>query len=60
VTPFRNGRGMVSLVRDGRLVQFAAQLTDAHAGMEVRVGDRLRVEDLDSQRERLTVSVPRN
>ena len=60
VTPFRNGRGMVSLVRDGRLVQFAAQLTDAHAGMEVRVGDRLRVEDLDSQRERLTVSVPRD
>ena len=60
VTAFRNGRGMVSLVRDGRLVQFAAQLVDADAERQVRVGDRLRVEDLDAQRERLTVSVPQD
>ena len=60
VTAFRNGRGIVSLVRDGRLVQFSARLTDAHAAMEVRVGDRLRVEDLDAQRERLIVSVPKD
>jgi hypothetical protein len=60
VTAFRNGRGMVSLVRDGRLVQFAAQLVDADAAKPVRVGDRLRVEDLDAQRERLTVSVPQD
>lgn len=58
VTAFRNGRGIVSLVRDGRLVQFAARLVDAQAGLDVRVGDRLRVEDLDARRERLTVSVP--
>lgn len=55
VTAFRNGRGIVSLVRDGRLVQFAAQLPASHATREVRVGDRLRVEDLDAQRERVTV-----
>ena len=60
VTAFRNGRGMVSLVRDGRLVQFAAQLIEAQAERPVRVGDRLRVEDLDAQRERLTVSVPQD
>lgn len=58
VTAFRNGRGIVSLVRDGRLVQFPARLTDAHANLQVRVGDRLRVEDLDTHRERrLIVSV---
>ena len=60
VTAFRNGRGIVSLVRDGRLVQFSAQLIEAQAALEVRVGDRLRVEDLDAQRERLTVSVPQD
>jgi hypothetical protein len=60
VTAFRNGRGIVSLVRDGRSVQFSAQLIEAQAAMEVRVGDRLRVEDLDAQRERLTVSVPQD
>src|SRR5579871_5873316 len=27
VTPFRNGRGLVSVVRDGRLVQLRAELT---------------------------------
>lgn len=58
VTAFRNGRGIVSIVRDGRLVQFSARLIDAQAALEVRVGDRLRVEDLDAERERLTVSVP--
>ncbi|HEX8950364.1 MAG TPA: hypothetical protein VF945_00895, partial [Polyangia bacterium] len=57
VTAFRNGRGIVSIVRDGRLVQFSARLVDAHAAMEVRVGDRLRVEDLDARRERLIVSL---
>jgi len=58
VTAFRNGRGLVSLVRDGRLVQFAATLVEAQAARPVRVGDRLRVEDVDARRERLTVSLP--
>jgi hypothetical protein len=57
VTPFRNGRGIVALVRDGRTVQFSARLVDAQAGQAVRVGDRLRVEDVDAQHERVTVSV---
>ena len=57
VTPFRNGRGLVELVRDGRTVQLRAQLVDQQAGLPVRVGDRLRVEEVDAQRERLTVSV---
>lgn len=57
VSAFRRGRGIVSLVRDGRLVQFSARLIDAQAGVPVRVGDRLRVEDIDPERERLTVSI---
>jgi hypothetical protein len=57
VTPFRNGRGIVSTIRDGRLVQFSARLVDAQARTPVKVGDRLRVEDLDPKNERLTVSV---
>jgi hypothetical protein len=57
VTPFRNGRGIVSLVREGRMVQFSARLIDAQVGMPVQVGDRLRVEDIDPERERLSVSI---
>jgi hypothetical protein len=58
VTPFRNGRGLVAIVRDGRLVQFSASLAERHASARVSVGDRLLVEDVDAARERLTVSVP--
>jgi hypothetical protein len=57
VTAFRGGRGVVSVVRDGRLVQFSARLIEAHARLPVRVGDRLQVEDIDPARERLSVSV---
>jgi hypothetical protein len=57
VTPFRNGRGMVAVVRDGRLVQFSAHLVDPQSDLPVRVGDRLRIEDVDADRERLTVSL---
>jgi hypothetical protein len=57
VTPFRNGRGIVSLVRDGRTVQFSARLVDAQTERAVRVGDRLRVEDIDAAKERVTVSI---
>ncbi len=59
VTPFRNGRGIVAVVRDGRLVQFSARLAEPERGeARVRVGDRLLVEEVDSKRETLTVSVP--
>jgi hypothetical protein len=57
VVPFRNGRGIVSAVREGRAVQLSARLIDAQATWPVRVGDRLRVEDVDGGRERVTVSV---
>jgi hypothetical protein len=57
VTAFRGGRGVVSIVRERRLVQFSARLIDAQAALPVRVGDRLRVEDIDPTRERVTVSV---
>jgi hypothetical protein len=57
VTAFRRGRGIVSLVREGRMVQFSARLIEAQVGMPVQVGDRLRVEDIDPERERLTVSI---
>jgi hypothetical protein len=57
VVPFRNGRGMVSVVRDGRVVQLAATLRKDHAGLSVRVGDRLRIDDVDARRERVVVSV---
>lgn len=59
VTPFRNGRGIVAVLRDGRSVQFSAVLIAAEAKIPVRVGDRLRVEDVDARHERLTVSVLR-
>lgn len=57
VTPFRNGRGLVTVVRDGRSVQFTATLVEAQASRAVRVGDRLRVEEVDGPRERVTVSL---
>jgi hypothetical protein len=60
VVPFRNGRGVVSAVRDGRSVQLAARLTDEDAKTPVKVGDRLRIEDVDASRERVTVSVVRD
>jgi hypothetical protein len=57
VVPFRNGRGIVSTVRDGRVVQLSARLRDDDAPIAVKVGDRLRIEDVDAQRERVTVSL---
>ncbi len=57
VVPFRNGRGMVSVVRDGRIVQLAATLREDHRGLSVRVGDRLRIDDVDPRRERVVVSI---
>jgi len=60
VTPFRNGRGLISIVREGRLVQFSARLRADQASIPIKVGARLRVEDVDARQERLTVSVLRD
>jgi hypothetical protein len=57
VVPFRNGRGVITTVRDGRRVQLSARLSDAHAAAPVAVGQRLRIEDVDARRECVTVSV---
>lgn len=57
VVPFRNGRGVVSTVRDGRRVQFAARLREDQQSLPVKVGDRLLIEEVDRGRERVTVSV---
>ena len=57
VVPFRNGRGIVSTNREGRIVQLRACLPPDQASQQVNVGDRLRIEDVDAPNERVTVSV---
>ena len=57
VVPFRNGRGVVAMVRDGRRIQLSARLCDRDAGVPVAFGQRLRIEDVDARRERVTVSL---
>ncbi len=57
VVPFRNGRGLVATVRDGRRVQLSARLSEQQAALPVAVGQRLRIEDVDGRRECVTVSV---
>lgn len=57
VTPFSNGRGIVRVDHDGRVVQLSARLVPEHAGEPVRVGDALRIEDVDTATERVTVSL---
>jgi hypothetical protein len=56
VTPFRNGRGIVSVERDGRAVQFRAELGEPYRSALVRVGDALLIEEIDSTHESVTVS----
>jgi hypothetical protein len=60
VVPFRNGRGLIATVRDGRRVQLSARLSAAHAALPVAFGQRLRIEDVDARRECVTVSVLSN
>jgi hypothetical protein len=57
VVPFRNGRGVVSTVRDGRRVQFAARLREDQRALPVKVGDRLLIEEVETRRERVIVSI---
>lgn len=57
VTPFRNGRGLVSVDHDGRVVQFRAQLVARQEAMPVRVGDTLLIDEVDAPNERVTVSL---
>ena len=57
VTPFRNGRGMVSVVYENRLVQMRADLRPEQMALPVRVGDTLRIEEIDGKNERVVVSL---
>ncbi len=57
VTPFRNGKGIVAIEHDGQIVQFSARLQESHSKVPVKVGDSLCVEDVDSAKQRMLVSV---
>jgi len=57
VTPFRNGKGIVRAVRDGRDIQFSAQLPPTQAHLTVRVGDRLRIEEVATDGEHVKVTL---
>ncbi len=57
VTPFRNGKGIVSVERDGREVQFCAALPPDQAAEKIAVGDRLTVEQVDAEKETVVVSI---
>ena len=53
-----NGNGLVSLELGGEVVQILGTLTrdERSAGVRVRAGDAVRIEDVDSARNRITVS----
>jgi hypothetical protein len=60
VVPFRNGRGVVAVQRDGRVIQLSARLRADQTRLPVKVGERLRIDDVDARRERVIVSVFRD
>jgi hypothetical protein len=57
VTPFRNGKGIVRAVLDGRAVQLSAELVAEERGLPVRVGDQVTVQEVDPDHEHVRVSV---
>jgi hypothetical protein len=60
VTAFdANGQGIVSLEVDGKVHQILATLkaSDRLPGTRVRAGQRLRIEDVDAERHRCTVTL---
>ena len=60
VVAFRNGRGIIATVRDGRRIQLHARLCDRELALPVAFGQRLLIEDVDASRESVTVSVLSN
>jgi hypothetical protein len=52
------GQGLIAVELDGHLVQVLGTLKagDRAAGIRVRAGDRVRIEEVDSERNRCTVS----
>jgi hypothetical protein len=57
VTPFRNGKGLVSVEHDGQVVQFSARLHESTGSVPVEVGDRLCIEEVDTANQRMLVSL---
>ncbi|MBC7527995.1 MAG: hypothetical protein H7308_10640 [Chthonomonadaceae bacterium] len=57
ITEFRNGRGMISVEHDGRLIQLRAELKDDQRNFPVKVGETLQIETVDEAHERVTVSL---
>lgn len=57
ITNFTHGRGMVSVTREGREVQFLAQLIDEQSEVPVHQGDSLFIDEVDDAKERLTVRI---
>jgi len=60
VTSFdAHGQGLVAVELDGQMVQVLATLLPAEraAGMTVRAGDRVRIDAVDAEQNRCTVSV---
>jgi len=60
VTTFdANGQGIVALEMDGQVRQVLGTLqsTDRQLGGKVRAGEKVRIEDIDPQRNRCTVSL---
>ena len=51
------GEGLVALELDGQVVQLLGRLCPEDRARRVRAGDRLRVEAVDAERNRCTVSV---
>jgi hypothetical protein len=61
VTTFDSrGHGLIAVELDGQVIQVLGTLkpTDRAAGLRVRAGDRVRIEEVDAARNRCTVSVP--
>jgi hypothetical protein len=61
VTAFDNrGQGLIAVEMDGQVVQVLGtlQASDREAGVRVKAGDRVRIEDVDAGRNRCTVSKP--
>jgi hypothetical protein len=59
VTTFdANGQGLVAVELDGQVIQVLGtlQAVDRAAGVRVRAGDRVRIEEVNSERNRCTVS----
>jgi nitrous oxidase accessory protein NosD len=55
----RNGQGIIAVEVDGHIQQVLATLTvaDRAAGARVRAGQRVRIEEVDSERQRCSVSL---